>query len=341
MLTARQRTIVTLIVQGYIESATPISSEWIARNPDLGVSPATIRNDIAELEEMGYLNRPHPSAGTMPQDRAYRLYVGSLFDADTEPLLPDASAAVRRRLSEVEGDLDEWTSAAASALAGLVGNMAIVTIPKAPESHVRHLELVYLRDFLVMLIVVMEQARLRRQLIRLSEPARPSDLEAIAQKVKGLIMGLNHHQIKAKDMSLTPLEEEVVGTTAVLLKEEDRDLYRDHYLDGLRNLLGQPEFAEYEMVRSVVGGVEDGSLAQAVLDEAPEGDVPRVIIGHEHRGDMLRPLSVVIGQYGIPGEAVGAIGAIGPTRMEYSRTIAGVRLMSDLMDDLVETVHTR
>ena len=163
MLTARQRTIVTLIVQGYIESATPISSEWIARNPDLGVSPATIRNDIAELEEMGYLNRPHPSAGTMPQDRAYRLYVGSLFDADTEPLLPDASAAVRRRLSEVEGDLDEWTSAAASALAGLVGNMAIVTIPKAPESHVRHLELVYLRDFLVMLIVVMEQARLRRQ----------------------------------------------------------------------------------------------------------------------------------------------------------------------------------
>jgi heat-inducible transcriptional repressor len=341
MLTPRQQTIITLIVQGYIESAAPISSEWIARNPALGVSPATVRNEIAELEERDYLRRPHPSAGAMPQDKAYRLYVGSLFDADMDPLEPDADAAVRRQLGGVEEDLDEWTSVAAASLAGLVGNMAIVTIPKAPESHVKHLELVYLRDLLVLLIVVMEQARLRRQLIRLTEPAGPSELEAIASKVKGLVMGLSHHQIEARQMSLSPLEEEVAAAAAVLLREEDRERFRNHYLDGLRNLLDQPEFAEYEMVRSVVGGVEDGSLAQAVLDEAPEGASPRVVIGQENRGDMLWPLSVVIGQYGIPGEAAGAVGAVGPVRMEYTKTIAGVGLMADVMSKLVESVRDR
>ena len=142
-------------------------------------------------------------------------------------------------------------------------------------------------------------------------------------------------------MELTPLEYEVVGNTVLMLREEDRTEFLGHYVDGLSLLLGQPEFAHRDQMRPVVEGVEDGSLAQAVLEEAPDNRVVRVVIGGENRGDVLTPMSVVIGQYGIPGEAAGAIGAIGPVRMEYARTIASVDLMSDMMSEMVEAVHTR
>ena len=339
MLTSRQETILRLIVDDYVHSATPVSSESIARKHALGVSPATIRNDVAELEEQGYITRPHSSAGGMPQDKAYRLYVGSLLAMEMDLLSPEVRFSVRQRLGEVERDVEEWTSTAAAALAGLVGNLAITTIPKAAQSRVRHLELVYLRDFLALLIVVMGQARLRRHLIHLSEPTEPSDLDVTASKVKSLTVGLTRRQIEARDMSLSPLEEELVDATLVMLREEEQSTFLDHYLDGLRNLVSQPEYAENDRVRAVVEGVEDGSLAQAVLDEVPHESMVRVTIGQENRGDMLWPLSVVIGRYGVPGEAVGVVGAVGPTRMEYSKTIAGVQLMASVMSELVEGVH--
>ena len=111
-------------------------------------------------------------------------------------------------------------------------------------------------------------------------------------------------------------------------------------MNGLRNLLSQPEFTENDKIRNLVEGVEDGSLVQSILKETPDGSVVRVIIGRENRGDTLRPLSIVICQYGIPDEAAGAVGAVGPTRMEYSKTIASVQFMSSVMSELVEGVHS-
>jgi heat-inducible transcriptional repressor len=339
MVTSRQETILRIIINDYISTATPVASDAIVRNHDLGVSPATVRNDVAELEEAGYLTRPHTSAGAVPQDKAYRFYVETLGDADPSQIPPRIRWAIRRQMSEVERDLDEWASAAASILSRLVGNMAVATFPKARESRVRHLELVHIQDLVAMLIVVLEQARLRRQLIRLKEPVEPSVLEASTNRVKSEVVGLTRKEIEAKSIPLTPLEEALLDSTVFILKEEDRNSYRDHYVYGLRNLLGQPEFAENEKIRGLVEGLEGGSLIQAILDETPDGSVVRVVIGQENREDMLRPLSVVICQYGIPGEATGAVGVVGPTRMQYTKAIAGVKLMSSLMSHMVESVH--
>ena len=131
-----------------------------------------------------------------------------------------------------------------------------------------------------------------------------------------------------------------MDATVLILREEDRSGFRDHYVDGLRNLLSQPEFEENEKMRALVDAVEGGSLPQAVLEETPDGSVVRVIIGQQNRGDMLRPLSVVICQYGIPDQVAGAVGAVGPTRIEYPKTIGYVRLISSVMSELVESVHT-
>ena len=340
MLTPRQETILNLIVNDYIQAASPIASDSIARNHDVAVSPATIRNDVAYLEEAGYITRPHPSAGSVPVDKAYRFYVESLLRMDSDEIPPNVRWAIRHQLGELERDVDEWASGAATVLARLVGNMAIATFPKARESRVRHIELVHLQDFLAMVIVVLEQARLRRHFITLKGPVEAAELTASTNKVKSQLVGLTHREIESKSMVLNELEEELVDATVLILREEDRSGYRDHYVDGLRHLLSQPEFEENEKMRALVDAVEGGSLAQAVLEETPDGSVVRVIIGQENRGDMLWPLSVVICQYGKPDQVAGAVGAVGPTRMEYSKTIGYVRLISSVMSELVESVHT-
>ena len=318
-----------------------MASETIARLRQLAVSPATIRNEVGCLEEAGYITRPHPSAGSVPADKAYRLYVESLADVAAKDIPAKVRWRVRRDLSQVERDVDEWASVAASVLARIVGNMAIATFPKAKESRVRHLELVYLQNVLAMLIVVLEETRLARQLIRLKVPVEPSELEASTNKVKKELVGLTRREIESKVMDLTPLDGELVEAATLVLKDEDRTANRNHYVDGLRNILGQPEFTNNERVRALVEQVEDGSLVNAVLEETPDGGVVRVVIGQENRGDVLWPLSVVICQYGIPDEAVGAVGAVGPTRMEYSRTIPSVKFMASVMSEMVEVVRPR
>jgi len=339
MVTERQRRVLNVIVDAYIRDAAPIASEVIARNRSLGVSPATIRNDVAQLEDEGYLTRPHTSAGSIPLDKAYRVYVDSIASIATLRIPVDVRYAVRKKLVEVEREVDDWASVAAALLASLVGNLAIATFPKARESRIRHIEVVPLQEFVALLIIVLEQTRLRRQLIRLKEPVDRASLEVAANRLTDLLTGHSWREIDAETMVLSPLEEEILDTTIFMLKAEEGGTHRDHYVDGLRNLLDQPEFARNERVRAVVKGVEDGSLAQAVLEEVPEGGVVRVVIGQENRGDMLWPLSVVIGQYGIPGGAEGAIGTVGPVRMEYATAIAGVQLITGVMSELVEGVH--
>lgn len=341
MLTTRAKKVLNLIVGDYIKEATPIASEAIARKHELGVSPATIRNDVVELEQEGFLMRPHTSAGSIPLDKGYRLYVETVTETNVEHIPPHVRGSIHREMIEVERDIDDWSKVAAAVLARLINNVAIATFPKARESRVKHLELVRLQDVLALLIVVFEQTRLRRQLIRLEEPMTPGDLQISANRVKEKLVGLTRREIDSQEMTLDPLEEELVSSTVVMLEDEDRTEHRDHYLDGLRNLLAQPEFADNENISGFVRSVEDGSLARAVLDETPEAGLIKVVIGQENRGDMLWPLSVVIGQYGIPGEAAGAVGAVGPVRMEYTKTIAGVELMADVMSELVESVRDR
>lgn len=341
MLTPRQEAILRLIVEGHVRSALPMPSDVLARHTDLCVSPATVRNEVAELEKQGYITRPHTSAGSVPTDKAYRQYVSRLLAVEPTSAEAQFRESLRQQLLKAQQDLEEWTSAAAAVLARMVGNLAIATFPKAPESRVRHLEIVPLQDVLALLIVVLEHAQLRRQLIRLVIPADRTELEHSTNRIKEMVVGQTRRQIQATPSDLSKLEEAVLNTTLVILKEEDRSIYRGHYLNGLRNLLTQPEFSGNERVRPVVEAVEDGSLAQAVLDEVPEGVSVRVVIGQENKGDLLWPLSVVIAQYGVPGETVGAIGVVGPTRMEYSRTIAGVKAMTAVMSDLAEDIHGR
>ena len=341
MLTQRQETILRLIVDDYIRIAAPISSEKVVQSHDLSISPATIRKEVAALEETGYITRPHSSAGSVPLDKAYRFYVEPLVEVDTDRIPSRERISIRNKLHDVHRDVDEWTSVAAAILSKLVGNMAIATFPKLNEPRIRYMEIVTIQEFSPILIVVLENARVRREILHFDYPIDEIELEVSSNRIKSKVIGLTRSEIKTRVETCTPLENEILMATLLVLQEESRAIHRDHYVDGLRNLLRQPEFTENNKIHALVERVEDGSLVQAVLEELPNGGMVRVIIGQENRGDVLWPLSVVICQYGRLHQAVGALGAVGPTRMEYSKAIAGVQFMSSVMSDMMENVHAR
>ena len=337
MLTERKAELLKTLVGEYIESASPVASKSVARKHSLGVSPATIRNDMADLEEQGYISRPHHSAGAVPSDKGYRFYVETLPLVVEPP--PEFQYTVRYQFTKAERDIEGWTQMAATALAQMVNNVALVTYPRESESRLMRINLVQVQESLAFLILVFQEVKLRKQLLPLSEPLTSDDLQMVANRLSTSLSGLSRQEILTKTVNVSPFERTVTDMVLDIMEAEDRALYSDHYIEGLRHLLNQPEFSQGEKAREIVEILEDKELPKVVLAEAPEWGHMKVIIGEENRVTFLHPLSMVVCQYGLPGGGLGSISVLGPTRMEYSRTIAGVRFISSLMTDLLAQVH--
>ncbi|MBF8266781.1 MAG: Heat-inducible transcription repressor HrcA [Dehalococcoidia bacterium] len=337
MLTQRRGELLKTLVVEYIGSASPVASEVIAKKHSLGISSATIRNEMAELEEEGYLTRSHASAGAVPSDKAYRFYVETLPDVEE---LPRAfQYTIRYQFTNAERDMESWTRLASTVLAQLVSNVALVTYPRWPQSRVVRVDLVYIQEFLAFLILVLQEAKLRKQLLPLSDPLTGEDLQRVANRLSDTLGGLSRNEILSNSLELSPFENQVTEMILEIMGHEDQALYADYHIQGLRHLLGQPEFSVGGRAREIVEVLEDRELPKAVLAEAPEWGHLKVIIGEENRVTFLHPFSMVVCQYGLPGGGLGSISAIGPTRMEYARTIAGVRFISSLMTEMVAQVH--
>ena len=338
MITPRQKAILNIIVSDYIKIANPIASDQIVGHYDIRVSSATIRNDMAELEEAGYLSRPHSSSGAIPRDKAYRVYVESKGNSLASTIPQHIQAYVKRRLLQSDRDIEQQIKIASNTLSNLVGNMAISTYPQAKVSKIRHLELIPLQEFVVMLVVVLGQTKLKRQIIRFKEPIDRSQIEQSGNKIRKVALGLTSEGIKTKRPNFTDLEQDILEVVQSILKSEDEGHYKDVHIHGLANILSQPEFSQNSKLQAFLEGLETGTVVQAIVEETPNGELVKVIIGRENRDNVLQPFGIVICPYGIPNEVVGTICAIGPTRMEYFKAIRSVKYISSIMTDLVEGV---
>lgn len=335
-LAARRETILKIIVSEYIATAVPVASEAIYRNYQLGVSPATIRNDMAYLEAEGYVTRPHASAGGVPTDKGYRYYVESLAKEVELPL--EEQYRIRRLFREVEEELERWLKLAAAIVARLVKNAALVTLPKSSRCRFRHLELVALHEFVALMILVLSEAILKRQLLSFDRPITPEWLTGIGNKLNAAFAGLDSSEIAAKRMELTAEERQITEAVVDIMVAEDEMEYEDPHLEGLRLMLGQPEFAQKDRMLDIMELLETKEwLSTAFSRRSTELGV-QVVIGEENQDKMLRDLSLVFSGYGIPGRASGTIGVIGPTRMDYRRAISAVSYMSGILSDLVAGV---
>jgi heat-inducible transcriptional repressor len=335
-LTQRREAVLKIIVSEYITTAVPVASDTIFRNYPLGVSPATIRNDMAYLEEEGYITRPHTSSGSVPLDKGYRHYVESLTKEAELPL--EEQYRIQKLFHEVEEEFERWLKLAATVAARLVRNAALVTFPKSTQCRFRHLELVASQEFAALMVLVLSEAIIKRQLLSFEEPVTQERLTIMANKLNAAYLGLTISEIVAKKLGLTSEEEQVAKAVIDIMSAEDELEYEEPYLDGLRLMLGQPEFAHKDRMLSIMELMETNEWLSSALAHQSSDVGVQVVIGEENRNETLRDLSLVFSRYGIPGRVGGTIGVIGPTRMDYRRAISTVDYMSGVLSDLVAGV---
>lgn len=333
MLSPRRGLILKIMVEEYVATAAPVASEVIARKYALGVSSATIRNDMARLEEEGYILRPHTSAGGVPADKAYRFYVESLLHQTELP--EEERFTIRHLFHQVEKELEEWMRLASAILSRRLRTLAVVTLPQAKECRLKHLELVALQEFLVLLVLVLHQARIKRQLLTFEQAISQDELAAVANKLNSLYAGLTSSQIRSRDLKLYSVEGEVSGAVVRAMERENERQQAELYLDGLKHLLAQPEFTKSSKVLELLDLLEERSSLASIVGSLKEGEGVRVSIGGENKEQALQTCSLILSSYGIPQEAGGTIGIIGPTRMHYERAIPTVRYLSALMSEMV------
>jgi len=335
-LTSRQQLILGLVIRDYIGTARPVGSSTI-QNYGLGVSSATIRNEMAVLEDRGYLVQPHTSAGRVPTDLGYRYFVERLMSESHLPV--DDQRMIRHQFHQVGVDLEQWMRLAASVLARTAQSAAVVTSLKTEQCRLRHLELISIRENLAMLIIVLEGGIVQQQVLSLEESMNQDTLSQIANRLNDLCVGGSVQRIYTCIRQVGALEQRVLNAVIQVMKRVDDEAGLHLYRDGLINMLYQPEFSLPDSARNVVHLFEDRTLLEDLLTEMLEVGGVQVIIGGEGRWDELRDCSLVVSPYGVSGEATGALGVMGPMRMPYSRAISTVRYVAGLLSDLFRDLY--
>lgn len=337
-LAERRRRILNIVIQEYVQTAQPVGSGTIAQNYDLGVSPATIRNDLAFLEEEGLLTHPHTSAGRVPTDAGYRYFVQHLL---TESELPhDERRVIRSQFQQARQELDQWLRLSTAVLARTSQSAALATAPRAARSHFKHLELVGIHDTKVLLVLVLQDGTVKQQLWDLDQPMEQRELSLVSNELNEQLARADAEAITAKVALLAPFARQVALLISEAMERIDNHISGQIYRDGLVQILEAPDFAGGEHVRKIVRVFEQRTLLEQVLGEYPDNATGiQVMIAGEGRYAELQDISLVIGRYGVSDRATGVVGVIGPLRMPYSRTISAVRFVSGLMSEMVEDIY--
>jgi heat-inducible transcriptional repressor len=336
MITARSGQILNYIVERYISRAVPVPSQTVADKANLRVSPATIRNEMAWLEREGYLVRPHTSAGCVPSDKGYRYYVETM---ESLRLPREEQRLISHTFHQVEREVEAWVSLTASILARMSQNVAVVSLPKSTDCHLKHLELIALQDKRALMVSVFEGAKVKQELITFSEAVTQPSLSLASDKLNAAYGGLTGRQIKASEIELAPLEQEATDHLIEMMRAEDSQEYQEPYLEGWHFMLEQPEFAQSDQMRHLMELVEQRGLLRVIVPARLSHPGVQVIIGKENREAAMQHCSVVICRYGLPEEATGTIAVVGPTRMPYSRTIPSVYYLSTVLSRLVTGLY--
>jgi len=337
VLTERQRAILKLIVQEYVATGRAVGSKTLTERYRVGVSSATIRNEMADLEHAGFLQQQHTSGGRIPTDRGYRYYVHRLMGA------PELSSGdqimIRHQFRQVEFQLDQWVEFAASVLAETAGNVSIVSAPRTLVARMRHFELIALQPRLALLILVTQETAVRQMMVHLPEDTEQAELSRLADSLVAETRGLSADEIERQVTGVTDLARYVLEQITFGLRGLNSVERTQIRHSGIENILGQPEFAGEE-AQSVLDLLRGGTLLSAVLPQLSAGTDVQVFIGDENPTDALRRFGVVMATYGINGEVTGILGVLGPTRMSYWRSISSVRYMARLMSDLMEDLYS-
>ncbi len=343
-LNERSRQILQAVVTDYIATAEPVGSRTISRKYGLNLSPASVRNVMADLEEAGYLMQPHASAGRIPTDKGFRFYVDSLLEVRRLSKQERERIKSRYHLDLVHADAGELmreTSRILSAVSSLAG---VVVAPRFEATRFQHIEFVKLRERDILVILVSEAGMVHNKLIQVDEDLTQDRLHEIANYLNSILTGLTLQEAKERLLEEMQAEKalydrllaqaQALARQALAGEPGPRDV--DVYIEGKLSIAEQPEFASVEKMKALFKAFEEKSLLIRLIDKSLQAKGIQIFIGHENEYDEMAGCSVILSQYTRGDRILGALGVIGPTRMNYSKVIPIVDYTARLVSRFLE-----
>ncbi len=334
-LNERKKAILRSIVDDYIHTAQPVGSRTISRKHELGLSSATIRNEMADLEELGYIAQPHTSAGRVPSDKGYRFYVDNLVQV--QDLANEEMLRIRTAMDERIGELGELVRRAATLISAVTGYATVAMTPQAEENPIRSIQIVPVGGQRVLVIIVASGGVVNSRVVRLDAELSDEGIHCLSafldQRLSGKAVSDIRISLMLEAEQELGLPDGIVLPVVEGLRECMRRIgHAEIMMDGMMNLLNFPEFNDLFKAREVMDLLREDDFLVELLQKVGKRTNPEVRIGAENERRSLRDLSLVTAGYGDGDRRYGAIGVIGPTRMTYSRVIASIDYVRKLLD---------
>ncbi|HEY3195039.1 MAG TPA: heat-inducible transcriptional repressor HrcA [Candidatus Dormibacteraeota bacterium] len=324
----RKQAILRAVVHEFTSSAVPVGSQALQSRYFLNLSSATIRSELAELADLGYLTQPHTSAGRIPTDSGYRYFVDFLMDLEAVP--EKVGAFIQEEVGQAPADVQGLVERVAMTTAAVTQNASVASAPHGSMARVKHVDLVSLEPKEVLLILLLEGNLLRQQVVQVTEGATQAELSKLASTLNTSLGGKASNEVRRSyDGAVLGLEKELLGRIVDALDQYEKGAENLVVHDGVRNLLRHPEFAESSRLQQVLEVLEETRYLAVLLRELIGDSDMQIVIGSENASSHLQGCTVVLTTYGPSNRLKGVVGVIGPTRMAYSQTVARLRLVAN------------
>ncbi len=323
----RKQEILKAVVREFTVTAVPVGSQVLVSRHFLNLSSATVRNELSELADLGYLVQPHTSAGRIPTDRGYRYFVDFLMDLEAVP--PQVESFIQGELRLAPADPQALLERVATTVAAVTQNAAIASLPHGPQARIKHVDLVSLEPAEVLVILLVEGNLIRQQVMTVSRPATQAELSRLANKLNRELVGKDRDGLELRLNRLARgLEQEVVARLSQTLEVFERGAETLVLHDGVRNLLRQPEFAEASRLHQVLEVLEETRYLATLLHELAGASDMQIVIGSENQTTQLRSCTVILTTYGPSRWIRGVLGVLGPTRMDYGQVVGRLQAVA-------------
>ena len=334
----RKQDILKAVVREFTVTAVPVGSQALVSRHFFNLSSATVRNELSELADLGYLVQPHTSAGRIPTDRGYRYFVDFLMDLQTVPT--QLETFIQGELRSAPADPQALLERVATTVAAVTQNAAIATLPHGPQARLKHVDLVSLEPTEVLVILLVEGNLIRQQIMSVSRPVEQAELSRLANKLNRDLVGKDRDGLELRLKRLgRGLEKEIVTRLAQTLELFEQGVETLVLHDGVRNLLRQPEFAEASRLHQVLEVLEETRHLATLLQELVGESEMQIVIGSENQATQLRSCTVVLTTYGPTRRIRGVLGVLGPTRMDYGQVVARLQAVARRASERMSEVY--
>jgi len=331
----RKKKILAAIIDDYIKTAEPVGSRTISKNHGLSISSATIRNEMADLEEMGFLDKPHTSAGRMPSSLGYRFYVDSLMQKYEMTL--DEMQSLKGMMESRIREMDELVAQATEIVSGLTNYAVIATLPSSTSAVVKSVRLLPIGEKQIIIALVTSAGDVKNTGITV--PAGVSDeyVYAASQKLAECLTGKTPYDLGAEEIEelqrcTSACPGLINGIFEFLYRVFDKDKKKAVYTGGVVNIFNHPEYKDLDKARDFISFIGSRDNVNSIFSEITDDEHIKVKIGDENSREELKDCSIVVSNYDVGGKLKGNIGIIGPKRMDYAKVISYLNAVSDKLN---------